>query len=373
MTSVLVVDDDNTLRRAVAHELRKQGFEVREASNVDDAVTQLRKSAPDVLLTDLRMEGRDGIDLLAELRSASVATVPVLMSGFATARDYQAATDLGAVKVLTKPFTPSEVLEAIQHALDCGTGFRGSVHGLSLIDLLQMFHFARRTIALRIEGNTDAVIEFQEGEIVHAEVGELSGVAALCRTLAVPSGAVRTSVPSTLARRSIDVPFQSLIMDVLREVDESTRGQRKAPEASAASVELDDAFGTWSSIPPTQATSAAEQQLSELGNILDRIAPNVGVGVVSRTKKTTTAVRNFEPDPAWLPVAFELCAVSERLTRQPCEYFEHVGETVAFAVLFAAAGDHAVVIDAPMIDRLSPQRFRSQVRQIAAFLRIGLS
>jgi hypothetical protein len=52
--------------------------------------------------------------------------------------------------VLVKPFTASELLRTIQKAIDCETGFQGSVHGLSLIDMAQMFHLAQRSVTILV-------------------------------------------------------------------------------------------------------------------------------------------------------------------------------------------------------------------------------
>src|SRR5690606_11143995 len=131
MTSVLVVDDDQQLVSAISRDLRANGYDVLSASSVDGALEQLTEKPSDVVLTDLRMAEADGIDLLLAIRERGLSSRPILMSAYATARDHQKAVELGAVRVLCKPFGSRELLDAIQQAIDCATGFRGSVHGLS--------------------------------------------------------------------------------------------------------------------------------------------------------------------------------------------------------------------------------------------------
>lgn len=221
MTSVLVVDDDLQFRTTLVRHLSERGFEVEEARNVDEAIVVFGRRGLDIVLTDLRLGARDGIDLIATLRSRAIETRTILMSAFATARDYQTAIELGAVRILCKPFTPEELLAAIQQAADCGTGFRGSVHGLSLVDMLQMFHLARRSITLTVAENVSASVSMQAGEIIHAERGPLVGEPALCAILSAQSGSVSTS-PLGPVRRTISRSFSSLLLDVLRQIDEST-------------------------------------------------------------------------------------------------------------------------------------------------------
>lgn len=230
MTSVLIVDDDDTFRRTIGRDLGNQGFDVALAAGVDEALATLAKRSIDVLLTDLRMPDADGIDLLAQIREVSARTRAILMSGFATARDYQRAIECGAVRVLCKPFTSSELMQAIRQAIDCETGFRGNIHGLSLIDLLQMFHYGRRSVAIVVDSWAPGHIFLEEGRIVHAVYRELAGEQALRAILAMPAGSLRTMVLPDGTPCSITRDFSTLLLDSLRTIDES---------AAAASGEWD--------------------------------------------------------------------------------------------------------------------------------------
>lgn len=222
MTSVLIVDDDASFRTTIGRDLAAHGFAVSQAQNVDEALGALAERSYDVLLTDLRMPGADGIDLLTQVRTLSARTRAILMSGFASARDYQRAIELGAVRVLCKPFTSSELLQAIRQAVDCETGFRGSIHGLSLVDLLQMFHYARRTLAIVVDGWDPGHVFVQDGQLVHALYRELEGEAALRAILAMPAGSLRTMVMPDDTPRTIARDFQTLLLDSLRTLDEDS-------------------------------------------------------------------------------------------------------------------------------------------------------
>lgn len=102
------------------------------------------------------------------------------------------------------------------------SGFSGFVHGVSLVDLLQIFHYSRRTLTLHIEPN--AAIHVVDGEIVHARSGELEGELAISTLLERASGKIRTAgaevVPTTIQR-----PFNFLLLDALRGMDESHRDE----------------------------------------------------------------------------------------------------------------------------------------------------
>lgn len=224
MTSLLVIDDDEAFRTTLSRDLMEHGYEVRLAQNAEEAERTLTQHSIDILLTDLRMPGADGIDLLHRVRTLSARTRTILMSGYASARDYQRAIECGAVRVLCKPFTSAELLLAIRQAIDCETGFRGSIHGLSLVDLLQMFHYGRRSLAIVVDGWTPGHVYLEEGRVIHASYRELIGEQALRAILAMPAGSLRTMVLPDAIQHSIARDLEGLLLDAMREVDEAARG-----------------------------------------------------------------------------------------------------------------------------------------------------
>ncbi|MCA9603972.1 MAG: response regulator [Myxococcales bacterium] len=278
MTSILLVDDDETFRAALRRELEGLGFDVRSAESVDEALALLTRFVPDVVLTDLRMSARDGIDLLGELRQLLPGTLPILMSAFATARDHQAAISLGAVRVLNKPFTPDDLQEAIAQALESRTGFRGSVHGLSLIDLLQMFHFGKRSITIDVAGQRPGSIHIADGQIVHATQAELSGEAALAALLRSDTGSIQTR-PALAVERSVHASFDSLLLDVLRQNDES-----QEIEVDELDLDASDFLGIEAGTDPVSMPRAEGGDMGKIDDackdIVGKVDGAVACGVV---------------------------------------------------------------------------------------------
>jgi CheY-like chemotaxis protein len=244
MASVLVVDGDREQCHSLVRALRAQGYAASSAATFSDAIAASRESHYDVLLTDQRIQGGDGMGLILALREASPGTRPVLMSANATARDSQRALDLGAVRVLSKPFEVDEMLQAVERAAEYAGGFWASVHGISLIDTLQMFHYSRRSLSVRFLGSVGAALHMRDGQLVHAEHGELRGEDALAAILRMPAGSLQTfalePVPQTISKN-----FQAVLLDQVRQLDERERDSKLPEHADGRDAdfgELDDSL-----------------------------------------------------------------------------------------------------------------------------------
>jgi CheY-like chemotaxis protein len=219
--SVLVVEDDDALRRALRRDLERDGFRVQVAASAAEALELLNHLRVDVVLTDLVLGDASGFDVIEALQRKSAQSRPILMSGHASGRDHERALALGAVRVLTKPFSREDLTDAIRQAIDCEVGYRGSVHGLSLVDMLQMFHYGRRSVTLHVGGQVAGSIHLRKGELVHARAGDRTGRDALRILLSSASGSVRSASLETNVR-SLEGEFDSILLDSLREMDETS-------------------------------------------------------------------------------------------------------------------------------------------------------
>ena len=106
---VLVVDDEDIARANLEHVLRKEGYRVRGAANGLEALEEVRRWEFDLIVTDLKMDKMDGLELLAAARQVSPATRVMLVTGFATVDTAVAAMRQGAVYYLAKPVNLDEL------------------------------------------------------------------------------------------------------------------------------------------------------------------------------------------------------------------------------------------------------------------------
>ena len=110
---VLVVDDEPQIRRALRTALEAHGFDVALAEDGDDALVRIPTWSPDVVVLDLVMPGRDGLDVLRETRAWSEVPI-IVLSARGQERDKVLALDQGADDYLTKPFGIDELLARIR-------------------------------------------------------------------------------------------------------------------------------------------------------------------------------------------------------------------------------------------------------------------
>ena len=115
---ILLVDDDTTFCLMLKTWLTKRGFSVEEAFSCKEAVGKLKKSAYDVVLTDLRLPDEDGLQVLQEAKKMLPGVQVILMTGYADISTAVQAMKLGAFDYVAKPVIPDEILKKIQEALE---------------------------------------------------------------------------------------------------------------------------------------------------------------------------------------------------------------------------------------------------------------
>jgi NtrC-family two-component system response regulator AlgB len=104
-----VVDDEKSICSTIETALRETGHQVDVADSGEMAIAIMRKSVPDVVLTDLRMDGMSGLDLLSKSREYFPTATVVIMTAFGSIDTAVAAMRNGAYDYLVKPFTPEQL------------------------------------------------------------------------------------------------------------------------------------------------------------------------------------------------------------------------------------------------------------------------
>lgn len=114
---ILVVDDDDSLRRVTQVQLEQSGYQVSTASDGNEALTFLQKIPQDLVITDLKMPGLSGMDLLEKIRTEYPEIIVIMVTAFGTVETAVEAMKLGAYDYITKPVNLDELKLVISRAL----------------------------------------------------------------------------------------------------------------------------------------------------------------------------------------------------------------------------------------------------------------
>jgi DNA-binding NtrC family response regulator len=116
--TVLLVDDDQSFRRVMQYQLREDGYRVLTAPNITAALHEFSTESVDVVMTDMRMPGGDGMELLARLKALQPDLPVLLLTAHGTIGSAVEAMKQGAFDYLTKPFTREQLRVALGKTFD---------------------------------------------------------------------------------------------------------------------------------------------------------------------------------------------------------------------------------------------------------------
>ena len=114
---ILVVDDEKNVRVLFERILAKEGYEVECAASGSEAIDKLANNSFDLVVTDLKMDGIDGLDLIRKGKRTNQALPFILISGYGTAQTAVSAAQEGADVYLMKPIDMKELKLAVKRAL----------------------------------------------------------------------------------------------------------------------------------------------------------------------------------------------------------------------------------------------------------------
>jgi len=115
-TSILVLDDEPIVCKRLKSALEKRGYEVEIFFRSSDAFKRITERNFDIVITDLKMEGLDGMAFLTEVKKRSPSTEVIVITGFATMETAKESFQKGVFDFLAKPFKLGEIQDAVERA-----------------------------------------------------------------------------------------------------------------------------------------------------------------------------------------------------------------------------------------------------------------
>ncbi len=272
-------------------------WKIFTATTHAQALELLQKEHVHLVVLDIGMPVMDGFTFLRLLMRAHPGQQVVMLTGHATEANRKECAEKGVVLLLEKPVN-SEGFTAVFTALKTLTstatqsGFRGMMRQVGLGEVLQMECLGRKSSVLQIfTGNVRGSIYISDGGIIHAEAGTIQGEAALYGLLGLKDGDFNLQPFSEPARRTIEGPWEFLLMEAARLTDEGGTTFPPADAASTAkpteplpeSMETVPVAPSFSIGAPIPSMSAGRQASPETGTTIEEVLLCSGAGEVLHT------------------------------------------------------------------------------------------
>ncbi len=269
--TVLIVDDEEPFLRTVADGFAPHAARVNvlTASNGKLATEILARCSVDLVVTDLKMPGMDGFELIAHMSRSCPAVPIIVMTAFGTPDIETRVEGQGVAHYLDKPLDFPALAKTVFDALDASAS--GHLEGITLPTLLQMIEADRKTCTLRVRCRGQVgQIYFSKGQPLDAEAGPLRGDAAALAMIECDQPTIEIVGGRVQRPRAITRSVSELLLEGLRVKDDNERARKHARGASGATT-------TATGAPPdgvsTKSTSreaeamAANDKLKELSGI----------------------------------------------------------------------------------------------------------
>jgi two-component system alkaline phosphatase synthesis response regulator PhoP len=121
---ILVVDDEGAIRYSISKTLQRVGYQVHTAASGEEALEMMQRQDYDVVLTDIRMPGLTGVELLARIKEQAPDAVVILLTGYASLETAIESLRLGAHDYLVKPSSSQDIRQSVAQGLERARNMR---------------------------------------------------------------------------------------------------------------------------------------------------------------------------------------------------------------------------------------------------------
>lgn len=229
---LLLVDDEEFFLESLKDGLEPLSgiFETDICHSVNEAIKKVVTKKYDAVITDIRMPGKSGIELLIYLRDIKFKGRVMVMSAYNTLETKKQIKSLGAVDVISKPFKLEWFKNMLLEKFNQQSEQTVTFESIDLITVMQIINMEKKTSALEVDVNgRKGSIYFVDGEIVHADFANLEGEKAIIKMITLAPGNIAVKKVQERVSRTIQVPFVQYIVDIMRNIDEIRRDKGLKP------------------------------------------------------------------------------------------------------------------------------------------------
>jgi DNA-binding response OmpR family regulator len=241
----LLLVDDNPMILGMLRGALTPLASVTTASDAADALIKAVEDPPDLVISDYRMPGMDGRQLVEKLRSRpkTAGASVILLATKADITEKLSIQEQAVDDFVEKPFFLREATQRIKRVIDkialekmaksapSDGVLRGNLSQMNVIDLVQSLEMGRKSCALTLTNKDDKCeMYFREGQVTHAEYGSLTGDQAVFKVLRWTDGNFQVNFEGKTSKQTTTLNTQGLLMEGLRLLDEAQRDAGKAGE-----------------------------------------------------------------------------------------------------------------------------------------------
>jgi len=222
--SILFADGDPNTVQYYSGTLKANGFIAASTTSGKEALELYKSVSPDLVVTDLALEEMDGMTVLEELKKFDPAAKVIIITDSADKNMITRAFRMGVLDVLEKPLDPEFVISKIRDLLAReDRALEGNLQMMSLASIIQINCEERNQAKLILNHlGKEGTIFFNNGDMVHAETGDLVGDEAIYSLLRWEEGTFKVMMGVEPTLITIDKNWSGLLLEGMRRIDEST-------------------------------------------------------------------------------------------------------------------------------------------------------
>ncbi len=274
---VLIVDDEEDMIWSLQKNLPNSGLEINivTASSGEGALAILQKTKIDLIITDIKMPGISGIDLLIAVKKTYPNIGVIVMTSFPSSYSKSDVMERGGLCFIEKPFDIQEMRNTVKKAIVPDSSFEGTITGLQLGDIIQLNNLSQASSALRVKTSAGkGILYFSEGNIIHASCGDLVGEDAFYELIRFEGGTIESFYPEQIPEPTITAPVSLLLLQGAVMADERKHKEMENEESVVLTSETDSTY------PATIEPIEEEDNMNELQNLLTEFTNIPGVNTV---------------------------------------------------------------------------------------------
>lgn len=232
---ILLVDDEKLFLQSLKQGLEHLSdiFETDICFSVSEAIQHIKTVNYDLIITDIRMPFKSGIDLLLYLKMNDFSGGIKVISAHANEKNLKKINALGVIDVISKPFDfewfEDKIIDFFKKRKETSVTFEA----IDLLSVMQVINLDKIKSALQIEmDDRKGMIYFEDGEIIDAEYQDLRGEAAALKLMALREGNISVKKIKKKVERTINVPFVEFMLDIMKRIDEYRNGGEEEEDGS---------------------------------------------------------------------------------------------------------------------------------------------